>query len=456
MERLALKFLEKWIKTPNRKPLIIRGARQVGKTWLVRYFTQLAQKKLIEINFENYPSFESLFDSNDPKEILLKIGSFLGSNVDVRNSLLFLDEIQVFPQLISKLRWFAESLPELPVIAAGSLLEFVLSEHSFSMPVGRIGYMHLEPLSFEEFLLAKDHKPLYEHLQQYTLETKQPVAIHELLNKLFKEYILVGGLPASVKTWVSQRSFVDVEQVKSDILSTYRDDLAKYRGRIAFEKIDEVMMSVPKMLGQKFVYSHVNKSMQAPSVKEALSLLEKARISHRIQMSSANGVPIGAEIKEKYFKEIFLDTGLCSTALGLKVDQLDKVDDINMINRGGISEQVVGQLLRTIDPFYMEPKLYCWHRDEKGSSAEIDYIIQHNSTLVPIEVKAGSTGSLKSLHLFMGLKKLKLALRVNSNFPSITNVEIKNSMGKTVKYTMLSLPFYLVGQIPRLLTLYSK
>lgn len=453
MKRTLLNYMDNWLVSPDRKPLVIRGARQVGKTWLVRHLAEKTGMQLIELNFEKQPSYASLFASNDVNQILLNLSTVLNQKIDPPKCLLFLDEIQAAPQLLSKLRWFAEDLPQLAVISAGSLLEFILAEHSFSMPVGRVSYMHLEPLSFDEFLLANDKESLYDYLNQYDLSVELPSAIHEQLTTLFKEYLIIGGMPAVVSNWAAERSLNRASQIQNDLLATYRDDFSKYKGRLAIERLDEVLNSIPKMLGQKFVFSRVNKTIQASTIKHVLDLLEKARISHRVQSSSANGVPLASEIKEKFFKEIFLDIGLCSTALGLNLNQINSTNEILLINNGGIAEQVVGQLLRTIEPPYIEPVLYYWHREEAGSSAEIDYVIQHGNKIIPIEVKAGATGSLKSLHVFMGLKKLPLAMRINSDYPSKTNVDVKDNLGKSVNYTFISIPFYLVGQIHRLLSL---
>jgi len=453
MKRTLLNYMNNWLVSPDRKPLVIRGARQVGKTWLVRHLAEKTGMQLIELNFEKQPSFASLFDCNDTNQILLNLSTILNQKIEPPKCLLFLDEIQAAPQLLSKLRWFAEDLPQLAVISAGSLLEFILAEHSFSMPVGRVSYMHLEPLSFDEFLLANDKKSLYDYLSQYEFSTKIPSAIHEQLTTLFKEYLIIGGMPAVVSNWVAERSLNRVSQIQNDLLATYRDDFSKYKGRLAIERLEEVLNSIPKMLGQKFVFSKVNKMIQAATIKHVLDLLEKARICHRVQSSSANGVPLASEIKEKFFKEIFLDIGLCSTALGLSLNQINSTNEVLLINNGSIAEQVVGQLLRTIEPPYMEPALYYWHRDEVGSNAEIDYVIQHGNRIIPIEVKAGATGSLKSLHVFMGLKKLPLAIRINSDYPSKTNVDVKDNLGKSVNYTFISIPFYFVGQIHRLVSL---
>jgi predicted AAA+ superfamily ATPase len=375
----------------------------------------------------------------------------LNEKIDPQQCILFLDEIQSAPELLSKLRWFSEDLPHLPVIATGSLLEFVLEDHTFSMPVGRVTYMYLEPLSFEEFLLAKNRDFLCQYVRefQYGMETND--FIHTELTSFFKEYIVVGGMPAAVSNWIAEQSRPQVNQIHHDLLSTYRDDFAKYRGRIELWKLDEVMMAIPKMLGQKFIYSKVSSALPTNTIKNTLSLLNKARLCHRVSGSAANGVPLAAEVKEKYFKEIFLDTGLSNAALGINYRKITNDLEILFINKGQIAEQVAGQLLRTIEPFYIEPNLYCWHRDEEGSNAEVDYVIQHGNTVVPIEVKAGRTGSLKSLHLFMGLKNLDTAVRINAQIPTKTRVETKDHTGKKIEYTLLSIPFYLIGQLHRLL-----
>jgi len=451
MYRKAQSYLESWLTLHTRKPLIIRGARQVGKTWLVRQFAKTMNLTLIEINFEKRPDRADLFKSNDPQQILLELSGALNQAIDIKKSILFLDEIQAAPSILSKLRWFAEECAELPVIAAGSLLEFLLHDHTFSMPVGRITYMHLEPLSFEEFLLACDKKMLYEYLQKFDFANTIPQSIHDDLLSLFREYVLVGGLPAAVFNWVTTKSLHGVSVVHQDLLATYYDDFSKYRGRIAIDRLYETINAVPKLLGEKFVFSRVNKDAQASSVKQSFELLCRARVCHRVSACHGNGVPLAAEVKEKYFKAVFLDVGLCSAALKLNFSNIASSDDVMLINQGGIAEQVVGQLLRTIDPFYMEPALFYWLRDEIGYNAEIDYVIQHGNKVIPLEVKAGSTGSLKSLHVFMELKNYQIATRVNADLPSKTPVSVKSRTGKDVHYILLSIPFYLMGQVTRLM-----
>lgn len=451
MKRKHTSFLLNWLKSASRKPLVIRGARQVGKTWLVRDFARLQKLDLIELNFEKQPDLVSLFTSNEPKEILVNLRASIGREINPSNALLFLDEIQAAPQLLGKLRWFAEDMPELAVIVAGSLLDFALAKHEFSMPVGRIGYMYLEPLSFEEFLNAIGKHNLKQYLDNYDWHMNVPEAIHMQLMKAVKEYLVVGGMPAAVSTWVASQAPEQIAQIHLDLLATYREDFSKYSGRLDIERIEEVISAVPRQLGEKFVYKKVNSSVSSAPLKQALSLLSKARVCHPILASAANGLPLGAEINDKFKKVIMLDCGLCGVSLGLSLHQLGSISELIMINNGGMAEQLVGQQLRALAPPYENPSIHYWQRTDKGANAEIDYVIQHMDQIIPIEVKAGKTGTLKSLHQFMEIKGRKVAVRVNSDYPSYGLTRVKTSSSSFVEYTFVSLPFYLIGQLHRLI-----
>jgi len=446
MFRTALTYLEKdWLVSKDRKPLVVRGARQVGKTWLIRELSKNTEKKLIEINFERDPQIKSLFEANNPKVILLNLEAYLGVKIVPSSSLLFLDEIQEAPEIFAKLRWFYEETPELPVIAAGSLLEFTLQDYSVSMPVGRITYLHLEPLSFEEFLYAQGGEALLTYIEKIPPPFAIPMAIHQSLQEHFRLYLQIGGMPAAVSRWIEDQSIESVITLQQDLLATYRDDFFKYKGRIDVQKLDTLLKAVPSQLGEKFICSKADPSIQSPAAKQILSLFNKARLCHVVQSSAGNGVPLAAEVKSKAFKQIFLDIGLANRFLGTSFSFSKTTIE------GGISEQVVGQMLRCLFPFYREPTLYYWQREEKGSSAEIDYLIEHRDNIIPIEVKSGSTGSLKSLHFFMNAKHLSLAVRINNDLPSITPIKIKNADKTEISYTLLSIPFYLTNQIHRLL-----
>ncbi len=451
MKRDRTLFLINWLNSSARKPLVIRGARQVGKTWLIRDLANSQNRHLIELNFEKRPELASLFSSNDPKEIMINITASIGSKIEPVNTILFLDEIQAAPHLLEKLRWFAEDMPELAVVAAGSLLDFALADHEFSMPVGRIGYMYLEPFSFEEFLNAIGQHELREYLQNFDWKTNIPETLHLQSMKIVKEYLIVGGMPGAVSSWASAKVPDAINQIHFDLLATYRDDFAKYSGRLTIDRLEDIMSSIPRQLGRKFVYKDANSEVSTAPLKQALDLLTKARVCHRIVATSANGLPLGAEADEKFSKAIMLDCGLCSASLGLSLHQLRSISEISMINSGGMAEQFVGQLLRTITPAYISPALYYWQRKKAGAEAEIDYIIQHENQVIPIEVKAGTTGTLKSLHQFMKEKKKTIAIRVNSDIPRLGPVHVKDSSGVSIEYTLLSIPFYMLGQLHRLI-----
>lgn len=450
MKRFALTYLEEWLQSTDRKPLILRGARQVGKTYTVRQLAQLTQMQLIEVNFEKQPQLDSLFASNDPQEILTNLAARFSANPNPSSTLLFLDEVQVKPEVLTKLRWFAEEMPELAVIAAGSLLDFALDNASFSMPVGRVTYMYMNPLSFYEYLLATNHQPLFSLIQNHPLEKDIPEAIHLQLTELFKEYMVIGGMPSAINAWNNQRDLSQVQRVHLDLLTSYRDDFSKYAGRLSTDRLDDVMTAIPRLLGKKFMYSQVNSDVKSSALKQALQLINKARVCQKVQACYANGLPLLSEISPNLQKVVFLDTGLVLSQLGLMLHDIQATTDINTINSGAISEQIVGQLLQTTEPFYVDSKLCYWARESKKSNAEIDYIIQHNNTVIPIEVKSGKTGTLKSLHVFMQQKELKTAVRINSERPHLTAINVKTNNGE-VCYQLLSIPFYMVEQIHLLL-----
>lgn len=451
MKRIIDQYLKDWLENKKRKPLILRGARQVGKTWSVRQLAKESKRNLIELNFERNPNFIDFFIDNDPRKILQRLESYFGRSITSQQSLLFLDEIQVAPQLLAKLRWFAEEMPELPVITAGSLLDFVLNEHSFSMPVGRITYAYIEPMSFEEFLVANGQSRLCDFLQQYQLSDPIVEPIHQQLMDLLREYFFIGGMPEAVKEWSKHHSIREINIIHQDLIKSYRDDFAKYAKNISHQLFDDVLNSVPRQLGKKFKYVRANSDVHSNLLKRALNQLCLARVCHKVHNSDANGLPLDAGVEDRIFKVILLDIGLVSALLNLGLHEKILDEELRLTNEGGLAEQFVGQALRTITPYYIEPKLFYWTREKKTSSAEIDYLIQHQHSIVPIEVKAGTTGTLRSLHLLMGLKQLPIAVRINADKPSAMNVNIKTALEQQASYRLISLPLYLIGQIHRLL-----
>ncbi len=430
--------------------MVLRGARQVGKTWLVRDLAKRQNLDLIELNFERLPNLVDLFQSNNPAEILRNIESELAIKINREKSLLFLDEIQAAPELFIKLRWFKEELPELPVIAAGSLVELALSNQRYSMPVGRITYFFLEQMSFFEYLKATGNEALFEKLDTFELDSVMPASLHEKCLNLYYEYCLVGGMPEVLNEWKNEKDLKLCLKIQQDLLATYRDDFHKYGGKIDANLLTKLMLSVSEQIGNKFIYSRVDPSLKTSQAKTALTLLSQARVCTMIKHTSGNGLPLGAESNEKFFKMILLDIGLVSAQLGLSSLKRSEASKVVFSNKGGLAEQFVGQQLRTLGTPLLYPRLYYWQRTG-GRLGEVDYIIQHGNRIVPIEVKAGSTGGMKSLHQFMVDKKLDLAIRCYINEPVFEEISLKTTQGNPVSYRLLSIPHYLIERLPSLL-----
>jgi len=451
MYRQQLPYLNKWLTDKLRKPIIIRGARQVGKSTLVRLLSAQSQLELIELNFERNPELSSLFKSNDPQKIIQLVSLQTGKIIRPKQCLLFLDEIQASAEAIVSLRYFYEELPELHILAAGSLLEFTLSQAAFSMPVGRIEYLHLGPMNFEEFLMALNQEGLVDFLQNYQLKEEIPKTIHDKLMDFIKIYFIIGGMPGSIKAYLEDNSFQASEKAKQSILSTYQGDFGKYASLTKHDLIRQIFQKIPAMIGKKFKYSQISQEIKAATVSNALNQLCLARVAWKVHHSAANGLPLGAEQNNRFFKVLFLDIGLVSTSLSLTYLNMIELHELNFINNGELAEQFVGQHLFYSQQPYEEPNLYYWVREKKSSSAELDYVINIGQKIIPIEVKAGKTGQMKSLQQFMKEKQRHLAIRFNSTPPNKMLVNHKLPDGKNVQFQLISLPFYLIGQLERLI-----
>ncbi len=448
MKRFVSKFLDDWLVALKRKPLILRGARQVGKTWLVRDLAKRHSLELIELNLERFPEYAEHFRKNDPCRAISDLEADLGVTIDPKKTLLFLDEIQATPQLLAFLRWFYEEMPELPVITAGSLLEFTLRDHNFCMPVGRTSYCHVEPISFYEFLENSGNGKLRLALEYAAESGELNLRLHNKTLALFSEYCLIGGLPEVLEEYILSNDIAACLQHQRNLIAAYRDDFNKYRGNISADLLRRAMDSVPRQLGGRFMYSRVETDIKHENIKAATTLLELARVCHSIEHTASNGLPLGAETSQQLFKLISVDIGLVSAQLGLSVLTLSDLPKVIWTNKGGLAEQFVGQHLRCIPPPFEEPRLFYWQRTN-GRQGEIDYIIQHGRHIIPIEVKAGTAGSMKSLHAFMQSKNLELAVRFDTNPPSTQNMKVKTTTGEAVEYQLISLPLYMVESLSK-------
>ncbi|MDH4202243.1 MAG: ATP-binding protein [Phycisphaerae bacterium] len=450
MYRAALKELKNWVSRPDHKPLVLRGARQVGKSYLAGMLANEVFEAIAEINFEQNPEIAELFSSRRPEQIIPLLEARLNMSIVPGKTLLFLDEIQAAPYVFAALRYFYEQMPDLHVIAAGSLLEFVLAEHQFSMPVGRIEYLHLGPMTFEEYLLAVNREKLVEFLQGYCLPEPIPDVIHTELMRHVIDYCVVGGMPEAVRTYAESKSYLESERVLSSILSTYRADFNKYGQRVNQQRIEKVFMKIPALVGQKVKYTQIDREEKSRDLKQSLYQLELAKIMYRVIHSDANGVPLGAEVNDKYYKPLLLDVGLLCRSVGLTMSEIQSAENLMMINSGQVCEQFVGQHLLYSGRYYEDPALFCWLRQRGAANAEVDYLLTEGTVIIPVEVKAGKTGSLKSLHVFINEKQRDFALRFYAGHPLLTDAVTSVSGMKPVDYRLLSLPFYLIGQTRRL------
>ncbi len=446
MYRFAYSNLVRWKNSPRRKPLIIRGARQVGKTFLVREFGEKNFQNTVEVNFDWNPEKALLFQSRNPRQIVDLLEVEYGTSIIAGKSLIFLDEIQSAPEVISMLRYFYELIPELHIIAAGSLLEFALSKANFSMPVGRIEYLHLGPMTLQEFILATETngQQLNEMLGQFKIGDAWPESIHRKYEGIFLKYLSVGGMPEATLSYREQGRSTTVAKTLDSLQQTYQDDFAKYRGRVDYLRLRKTFSALPRLIGNKLKYANIDREEASRELARCLDLLEFAQVFTRVYHSAGNGVPLSAERKATDFKALFLDVGLASRMLGMPPFQILK-GGTTPAKMGLLSEQFIGQHLLYYNGEGKRPELSYWRRQRKSANAEVDYLLEHDEQVVPVEVKTGKTGHLKSLHQFIKEKGPSITIRFNNDLPSF--LELTADSHK--KCQLLSLPCYMVEQTRR-------
>lgn len=437
MKRSITQDLIVWKSQSNRKPLLIRGARQVGKSYVVEQFGKDHFENMVVLNFEFTPAFIQCFNSLDPVKIIKSIELISGEKITVGKTLLFLDEIQLCPAAILSLRYFKEKLGELHVIGAGSFLEFVINDHQYQEPVGRVQSLYLKPCSFREFLIAVGEERFLDYLSNLTLQESIEIPVHEHLLERCREYFILGGMPEVIHHYVTQNTFYGCEKIQATILEYYRRDFSKYGAKINTAMLQKIFSRSPGLLAKHFKYVDIAPDVPPRDQKPALEALVKAGILYKVAATHAQGLPLQTGLSEKKFKLLFLDLGLAKQAMGLDIDTLIH-QELILMNQGALSEQFVGQELLAYAPNFQESALFYWERDKRGSQAEVDFVIHVGPTIYPIEVKSGKTGRLKSLQVFLEEKNLKTGIRISSQ-PFIFEKNI------------LSIPFYMIHEIPRLL-----
>jgi len=390
MKRIAEEKILKWADSTRRKPLIIRGARQVGKTWLVDNCLAKRFDNLVKIDLESQPHFHEAFSGElTPEKMLNAIEARTGRIIPGK-TLLFIDEIQGYPRAITALRYFYEQLPQLHVVAAGSMLEFAFGQ--ISVPVGRVQYLHLQPMTFYEYLLALGKDVMAEMVLAHPRNQSEAVvtAIHEQL----KNYFFVGGMPEAVAAYRDTHAMLEAYEVHSEIVASYREDFAKYRPAVDYTCLDTIFQTVAQTVGQRIVYARLYEHATGKTNHKAFDLLCKAKLVNRIDSTNPSGLPLGAGGGRR-FKASVVDIGLMQHICGIDPSMAVGKENLLSIYNGRLAEQFVAQEFLA----WHSEKLHYWSRTARSASAEVDYLAVRDGKIYPVEVKSGPAGRLKSLHL---------------------------------------------------------
>lgn len=430
IERSIDKLLLEWKNSDCRKPLLLRGARQVGKSWAVEHLGETFDY-FIEVNFEKRPEMLDVFQKiHDVHELTANLSIYYNTPVISGRTLLFLDEIQKSPDAIQSLWSFKEDYPELHVVAAGSLLEFTLQELP-SFGVGRIRSLFVYPFSFDEFLSAEGKAAWVEAKLEANAAKPLLTPLYNDLVQHFRMFLMVGGMPASVAAWITTHDYSQCQAELDDIQLTYYDDFPKYAKKVDPTLLRNALQSVVMQIGEKFTYSQVEGGYRAEEVKKALKLLCDAGIIKRVSHTAGNGLPLGAEVNDKFRKYIYLDSGLLLRLLDLDLGGARQLTELiiagtaeDLVNKGGLTEMVLGWELVKYNNPRTQHELYYWENTSEGTRSEADYIIARDLKVLPIECKAGTSGKMKSLYEFMRQKHLTEAIRTSlENFSELEHID---------------------------------
>jgi len=436
-ERLINKELEIWLKNPYRKPLVIRGARQVGKTTVINQFAQRFEQ-YIYLNLEIKEDKQPFLKYSNLEQLLQTI-FFLKNQLlsKKENTLIFIDEIQEVPEALNILRYFYEQEPTIKVIAAGSMLESIFDK-KIHFPVGRIEYKVLRPVSFPEFLAALGETAALEQLRKIPF---QPFA-HDKLLKLYHQYAIIGGMPEVVNNYVKHKDFTALNSIFDSLITSYLDDVEKYaKNDMQILHLRHVIRSSFLEAGKRIKFAGFgNSSYRSREMGECLRTLEKVLLLHLVYPNTSTTLPFLPDLKKSPRLQI-LDTGMLNHFVGIQKEILGS-DDLSKIYQGTMIEHLTGQELLA-NQYNALSELFFWVKEKKESTAEVDFLISFEGKIIPIETKSGKTGTLKSLHLFMEAAPHNMAVRFYAGDVNIA--EVKTPQNKT--FFLLSLPYYLVSQI---------
>jgi predicted AAA+ superfamily ATPase len=437
--------LERWAKNPQRKPLVLRGARQTGKTFAINSFAKANFQSFVYLNLEKVSDLSLFKDPTSAKDCIERIELRTGISIVPGQTLLFIDEIQQSPVAMQQLRFFYEEVPDLHVIAAGSLLEVFLSEKHFEIPVGRVEYRYLYPCRFDEFLGAVAPKSLYQKYSEIDLSLTPDDFLHAELTNYLRKYVAIGGMPEAVAVFQSKQSTGDVFPVHSSLIQGFKDDVYKYSSSAMVKYLEHVLAHAPKYVGKAITYERfAGSDFRSREISGAFKTLELARLLKLAFPTFSVVLPVEANYRRSP-KLLFLDVGLCVSAFKATELVLNE-STLSDLFRGQIAEQYVGQALMA-QTSVEETDINYWLRDKRGASAEVDFVIGLKGVVVPIEVKSGSHGKMRSLHQFIEQSKASLGVRVYNG--KLLLEEVKTTQG--TPYKLLSVPFYLMDRLPAIL-----
>lgn len=408
MERIALEKLIDWKNKKNRKPLLVTGVRQCGKTYLVRQFAEREFEDTAYFNFDGSRSLDSIFDYDlDPGRIIDELASIVrGKTIQPGSTLVIFDEIQACPRAIQSLKYFCEEMPELHIIAAGSLLGVALRESGISFPVGKVDRIEMYPMNFEEFVIADGGAKYIDGIKKFALDREIPQLYTRPLEKYLKDYYIVGGMPEAVQTWVDSHNYAEVEAVQDRILKDYADDFGKHTVPDTAIKINMIWNAIPSQIAKennKFIFSHVKTGARAKDLEDALEWLTNAGISHRLYLVANPEIPLSGMADYTYFKVYLSDVGLLRRKSNLNYRTILEGNDLYSRFKGMLAENYVYTQLRS-----MGIDSYFWR---SRSEAEVDFITDFEGTILPIEVKAADNTKAKSLHIFCSRYRPPMAVR---------------------------------------------
>ncbi|MCF7859728.1 MAG: ATP-binding protein [Candidatus Cloacimonetes bacterium] len=407
MKRNIYTELLKWKNDINKKPLLLQGARQVGKTFIIEQFGKTEYAELIKLNFEQNPGLRSLFQAElKPEKIITNISLYLGKKIKTDNTLIFFDEIQVAPEALTSLKYFQEEAPAYHIIAAGSLLGVSVGKKN-SFPVGKVNFLTMYPMTFSEYLIASGEEMIVENLHSKNDYSALPNIIHEKLLKHIKMYLFLGGMPEVLQDYLQNQDISSVREKQNDILEAYNRDFSKYTPKNNAIKISEIWQSIPYQLAKenkKFKYNAVKKKARASTYDQAIEWLRKAGLVNVVYNLKKPRLPLGGYADHAKFKLYFLDTGLLSAMLKLTSDIILKPTELFSEYNGAFIENFVASEL--INNGYKD--LYYW---KYNNSAEVDFIINRNNQILPVEVKSGLNRNLRSLRSYAEKYNPELIIR---------------------------------------------